>query len=338
MNTAAKKALKITGIVIGSIVGLLLLLYAVLWIVRAAVYGESTSARETVCKIPDLGKDFVPQGIGHSEETDTYIMTGYHGKNDQTMMYLVKDGSPRRVRLNDDEGGVLIGHGGGVTCTKDYVYIANSNKLWVYSLTALIDGAESGDAVSPLGIKPVDNTAAFVFSDSTRLFVGEFYRAGNYETDEAHHVTTPSGEINRAIVSCYPLDESGAITADYPDYAISVTGLVQGFAVKDGTYMLSRSYGLTNSSLEYYTAPLDNGDAVEISFKHADELGTKTIPLYILDQSCKFKTLTLPSFSEDLAVVNGRVIVTTEAACNKYIIGKLFGANKVYSYPIYEKD
>ncbi|MDE7300804.1 MAG: hypothetical protein K2N47_01400 [Clostridia bacterium] len=185
----------------------------------------------------------------------------------------------------------------------------------------------------------VDNNAAYVFNDGEHLYVGEFYRAGNYETDEAHHFTTPNGDNNKAIVSRYALDGEGRLAADgvqpYPDMVISVTGLVQGFAVHNGTYMLSRSYGLRNSDLEYHTAPKDSGETITPKFKKNADAEERAVPLYYLDNTTKFKSLVLPSFSEDLTIANDRVVVTNEASANKYIIGKLFGAHKVYSFPVY---
>ena len=331
MNKVAKKAVMITGIVLGTIVGLFLLLYAVLAIIRSSAYKESMKLREYVCTIPEIGSGYAPQGIGYSAEQDLYVMTGYDGNN-HTVTYLVKDNVPTRVYLADENGSELKGHAGGVTCAKDYVYIANGHRLDVYSLTALMNA--NGSRINALSHFPVDNSASFCFSDNDNLYVGEFYRAGNYETDSAHHYVTPGGDENKAIVSCYPLDADGAIDAAYPEYAISVTGLVQGFAVKDGTYILSRSYGLKHSQLEYYSELKDDGAMVTIKFKLEPERGEKQIPLYYLDSTNLKKSLTLPAFSEDLTVKGDRVIVTNESACNKYVVGKLFAGNKVYAYPI----
>ena len=310
---------------------LFLLLYAVLAIIRSAAYKESMKLREYVCTIPEIGSGYAPQGIGYSEEQDLFIMTGYD-KKDSTVLYLVKDNEPTRVYLADETGAELKGHAGGVTCTKDYVYIANGHKLDIFSLHALMNA--NGNAVKALSHFPVDTSAAFCFSDDDHIYVGEFYRKGNYETDNSHHYVTPNGDDNKAIVSCYPLNGDGAISADYPEYAISVTGLVQGFAVKDGVYILSRSYGLKHSKLEYYSAPKDGGAMVTVSFKLEPTREKTQIPLYYLDSTNLIKSLTLPAFSEDLTVKGERVVVTNESACNKYFVGKLFGGNKVYSYPV----
>lgn len=329
-----KKPVRIIVTVLVSIVTLFVMLYAVLWIINGAMYGENRYFREYVCDVPEVNSGYAPQGISYAKAADGkeyYLHTGYDNA-DRTVLYVTEGNSPRRVYLNGEDGTDLIGHAGGIACTKDYVYIANGKHLHVYSLAAIL--AASGDTHAEL-IKsiPVDNNAAYVFSNDTHLYVGEFYRAGNYETDETHHYTTPNGDGNTAIVSCYTLDNDGLVNSTYPEYCISITGLVQGFATKNGVYILSRSYGLANSSLEYYSEPKDSGKTIATKF--ADEtIEPKNVPLYYLDSSNLTRKLTLPSFSEDLTICGDRVVVTNESAANKYIVGKLFGGWKVYSYPI----
>ena len=339
MNKTVKKTLTITGIVIGSLIALFLLLYLIMAIIGAASYGEARSLREYVCDIPEINGGIAPQGLTYSKEEDLYILTGYTGGN-LTLLHIVEDGKSRRVNLVDQNGDAVKGHAGGVTCTKDRVYIANDSTLLMFSLSEL----KNATADTKVAVKQsfaVDNTAAYCFSDDEYLFVGEFYRAGNYETEKSHHYTTPDGQENKAIVSCYKLDNTGLLqTTDgqaYPLFCISVTGLVQGFAAYDGTCILSRSYGLSNSRLEYHSQPIDSGKTISVKFKYNENAMQKDMPLYYLDSTTNIKTLTLPAFSEDVTIVNGRVAVTNESAANKYFVGKLFDGGKVYSYPIYKK-
>lgn len=340
MNKAVKKSLIIIGGIIGGFVALFLLLYAILAIIGCAAYGEYREVRKYECVIADLGSGLAPQGITYSAERDLFIQTGYKTGN-YSALYLVRGDEYREVSLLDGKGNPLKGHAGGVTVTKDRVYIANGGYLYLYSLNAL-ENAAGGVAYEHAF--PVDNNAAYCFSDDEKLYVGEFYRAGNYETDEAHHYETPSGEYNQAIVSCYALDETGLLVcADdgqpYPEYRISITGLVQGFAISDGTIMLSRSYGLVNSEIEYHTLPKAAPcDDVLVTFKNNKDAAEHYVSLYYLDGTTLFKTLIAPSFTEDLAIKDGRLVVTNEASANKYFVGKLFGANKVYSLPIFEDD
>jgi hypothetical protein len=42
----------------------------------------------------------------------------------------------------------------------------------------------------------------------------------------------------------------------------------------------------------------------------------------------------MPVFSEGLSIKDGKIVISFESACNKYVIGKLFFATKVVSYPV----
>lgn len=104
---------------------------------------------------------------------------------------------------------------------------------------------------------------------SDRLYVGEFYRDGNYETDKKHWLTTPTGYQNTAFMYEYNVSAS----TDYGLYLLSDTAgtpapeikkifslpeKIQGaaFTGRTGTgtnstshLILSQSYGLANSHL-----------------------------------------------------------------------------------------
>lgn len=337
MNKTAKKTLIIIGIVLASIVGLFLLLYFILFLIGCGKYGDARDIRQYVCTVPEINSGWAPQGIAYTDSG--YVQTGYDSDNN-VVMYLVNGDSYKRVLTVDENGKAIKGHAGGVACTKNSVYVANDNAVFRFDLSDIKSAAARGK-VTVKQVIPVDNRAAYCHSDDNYLYVGEFYRAGNYETEKSHYYTTPNKADNKAIVSCYRLDENGMMVGDaqpYPEYCISVTGLVQGFAVKDGVVMLSRSYGLVDSELQYHTLPIDGGAKITVSFKKNTDAPQKEVPLYYLDNTTNFKTLTLPAFSEDVTIKGDRVVVTNESAANKYIVGKLFGANKVYSYPIYKKE
>ncbi|MDE6029375.1 MAG: hypothetical protein K2F90_03540 [Clostridiales bacterium] len=338
MNGKLNKALKITAIVIASIVALFLLLYLILFFIGLGKYGTARDLRKYVCDVAEINSGWAPQGVAYAGD-GYYIQTGYDGDND-VVVYFGKGESFKRIVPIDQNGKPAKGHAGGVACTKDNVYIANDNALLRLDLNA-IKSAKAGGKVAVAQTVAVDNRAAYCYSDDTHLYVGEFYRAGNYETEKSHYYTTPNGEKNKAIVSCYALDDNGLICAEnvqpYPEYCISLTGLVQGFAIKDGTAVLSRSYGLVDSELQYHTLPAEPSAQITVAFKKNATAESKQVPLYYLDGKTLFKTLTLPSFSEDVTIVNDRVVVTNEASANKYFIGKLFNAAKVYSYPLYKK-
>lgn len=115
------------------------------------------------------------------------------------------------------------------------------------------------------------------YSTSTdKLYVGEFYRKGNYETNPLHHVTTNNGTQNKAFVYEYSLSTSSEFgvsklsASNLPEdmkvpkiqYIYSIPDKIQGFArIKENTensntntgkLVLSQSWGLPNSTLYYY--------------------------------------------------------------------------------------
>lgn len=107
-----------------------------------------------------------------------------------------------------------------------------------------------------------------------RLYVGEFYRAGNYETDKTHKLKTPNGYQNTAFMYEYSVNTSskfGVTTissqSNNPvsgdnvvpkiNYIYSIPERIQGIAfsartnysANNGMLVLSQSYGLSNSHL-----------------------------------------------------------------------------------------
>ncbi len=319
-----KKIGKILLIALISVVSLLLVVWLGLWIARAIAYNDYISHKETVSKIPALGDGFVPQGLAYAED-DVYLHSGYNG--DAIAIHLTVGKEEKEIIPVDKSGNVWEGHGGGITRAGKYVYVATDGQLIIFEYDALL-GAQDGDCVANVGTFKVDTAASFCFTDGNRIYVGEFYRPVVYETDPAQHYTTPAGDENKAIVSCYALLEDGSIADKYPLYSISIRSQVQGFAVKDNVFILSSSWGVNSSKLDFYRGLGTAGATISISGME--------VPLYYLDSSNHIKTVNMPAFSEGIDIVENRVIISFESACNKYIIGKFFFANKVVSYPIFE--
>lgn len=302
---------------------LLLIAWVGLLVAKLVAYPDYMQNKENVCTLPDIHAGYVPQGLDHVEG-DTYLLSGYNG-HDMLSLYISQNGESKKILPVDRNGKLLESHGGGVTSAGDFVYVTDESELIIFSLSDL-KNAKDGDKVACIGTFPVDTAASFCFADGSYLYVGEFYYADHYEIDLSHSFTTPAGDRHRALISCYPLAADGSIADAYPLYSISVTSMVQGFAVKGDTFILSRSWGLNSSKLEFYTGLKDSLTTIDIS--------GKAVPLYYLDHTNLDQTVMMPAFSEDLDIVGDRVIVSFESACNKYIVGKLFWADKVISYPI----
>lgn len=309
-----------------AIISVLAILFIVLWFVMFVagniIYREYLSGRERVCRIPELNCGFTAQGITYIAETGGYIQSGYNRNG--LALYYVNGSEIRGFVPLSESGEPEKGHGGGVTHAGDFVYVAGDESLVVYSLSELLE-ADNGASLECKGRVLVDNSASFCFSDGHLIYVGEFYRAGNYETSPDHAYTTPEGEERRAIVSCYRLNDDGSFASDIPEYRISVPELVQGFAVKDGVIALSRSWGLNSSVLEFYNGMIDSGEK--------QKYGSSEIPLYYVGSTNLINALTIPAFSEDMTTNGESVVISFESASNKYIVGKLFNAYYANSYP-----
>lgn len=311
-----KKILKIVLI----IVLVLLVLWGVANLAKFVIYPDYMQQRQNVCSIPDLNNGFIPQGITYDSESNSYIMSGYMG--DGVALYVVTDSDYKEVKLLTADGKPFEGHGGGVTAVGKYVYVADGGCLTAFNI-ADIRANETATAVKEI---KVDNSASYVSSDENYVYVGEFYRAGNYETEESHYFTTPEGEENKAIVSAYKVEADGEINAATPEFSVSLPSLVQGFAMKDGVAILSRSWGLSSSKIEFYGELENSGKTISASGKE--------VPLYYVGSKNLIKSVDAPFFSEDITVVGDRVVINFESATNKYIIGKLFFATHATSYPI----
>ena len=328
-----KRILKLFCILLTSVLALVLLVLGGLHAARFIIYPDYYAQGEAISKIPALYQGFVPQGLSYHPQTDTYFHSGYNGENIE--LYLVNGDAVREIVLLTLDGVQATGHGDGVAIEGDYLYIADCTGhseqrvgfLRVYCLEDILK-AKDGDAIREIDHVILDTPASFCFSDGNYIYVGEFYRADNYETVEHHHLTTPAGDENKAIFIALPLGENGSITEDTkPEFAVSITSLVQGIAVtENGTVMLSRSWGLNNSHIEFHDGWKDSGKEIAI--------GDNDLPLYYLDSSTMTKDLIMPAFSEALVIIDDKVAVSFESACNKYIVGKFFFANKVIAFPI----
>ena len=324
---------KIFLIAIGALVALILLAWLSLHVAKYFMYPDYYKNRETVSNIPGLNDGFVPQGLDYDPETDTYIHSGYNGAYAE--LYFVTGKKTKKLIPVTEAGERELGHSGGVTRAGDYLYVCDNAKegdgkvgfVRIYRFADLM-AAEDGAEIKAIGIFEVDTSSSFGFSDDQYLYVGEFYRPGSYETPATHSYTTPAGDENRAILSAYRLNDDGSIADQYPEFSISIPAQVQGVAfTASGKIAISTSWGLSASHLEIHSGMQDSGTTISVSGKE--------VPLYYIDSSTREQDVTMPAFSEGLAMLDeNKIIISFESACNKYIIGKLFFATKIVSFPM----
>ena len=233
--------------------------------------------------VPGLDTKFTAQGMANINDSDQYIISGYISDGAPSRFYVVDTttNESRYFTLKVD-GKDYTGHAGGVEVVGSKVWTVSGDDgghCYCFNLED-VQNAQDGDVINVKGVFETNNGADFVFANDGLLWVGEFYKEGVYDTDASHHLTTTSGEVNRALVFAYEIDqsESTGVVSSLPQKAISVRDLCQGIAVgENGEFIMSTSFSLPDSNIYVYENVLEQNAHATV------EVGTRTIPVWHLD-------------------------------------------------------
>ena len=280
--------------------------------------------------IPDINDGFVAQGLAYDERSGCFFVTGYMNDKSVSPIYMVEKENGvciKTLKMQNPDGSEFHGHAGGMTVHGDYVYVAGSGDhcLYVFSYEDAMN-LNDGDFIKSIGTfsMPDEMSVAYVASDAEHLYSGEFYRPGNYETDESHKMTTDAGDYNQAMIFGYRFSDSDDAVfglESKPFEAYSVTDLVQGMELKDGKMYLSTSYGVAFSHILVYDKPVS---------KKVYTVAGITMPLYELDSASLVKNYQFAPMSEEIVFVDNKLYTMCESASDKYIFGKLTSAKWCY--------
>lgn len=329
MSEKKSKKGRIALCIVGAAV-LALGIFLVVWYCGAS-YPQFDSLARREFAIPGLSDGVCPQGLTALPENGQgydFAMSGYLSKGPSRVYLIDEDGEGTEKYITlIEKGAADESHFGGVACSEEFLYVASGNRIARVSLAEAL-AAENGGAVEADYFEAGLN-AAFCQYTENMLYVGEFYRPGNYETPESHHLQTADGSMNYAVVYAYEVDEAGA-PAGEPSFAVSVREQVQGIAVYEGGIALSCSYGLPDSTIWVYENVL--GGQADKSL----EVGGTSVPLYMLDSSNLKTTITAPCMSEEIAVKDGRLYILFESLSNKYKLFTRTRMSHVYSIALGE--
>lgn len=238
-----------------------------------------------------------------SKTQDYFLVSAYMKDGSPSRIYVTGKvtGYVGYVTLKNIDGTDFYGHCGGVAANDKTLWVTGESKVHVAKisenkgiLAEIIQKAELSAAPAEIDENgqtvehdiSVKFTAEFnancrasfcyYFNDPTysttsydRLYVGEFYRAGNYKTDDKHKMTTPAGYKNTAFMYEYNVSTSSEYglstltdsTLDGKNKVpkiqkiFSLPEKIQGVAWANrtgsgnGIMVLSQSYGLANSHL-----------------------------------------------------------------------------------------
>ncbi len=320
------RPLRIVLIALGALAALAVVaLIAVNAYVRIA-YSQFYDDAEPVFPIPGLAEGFIPQDLDHVEGRDIWLFSGYVGEGEPSPIYKrMPDGSTQRITVQLPDGSTYTGHGSGITSDAAHLFLTQDEGLLVFDLADVAD-APDGGTVRAAAERSLEFSPAFLNIEDDVMYLGNFYRAGNYETPAHHRLRTADGSTNPAVV--YGYLASAEAPFGYEEQAALVYSIperIQGICeVPGGGIALSQSYGLASSHILVYdpTKALTDG-----SFT-ADG---REVPLYMLDSTNLVSDITAPPMTEGIEWHDDRVYIAEESATTKYLFGNLYGAGQVYA-------
>ena len=312
------KGLKITlWVLLTPIVAILLIVFLIFSIFNASkflIYKDYFSIRKDICINQGLNDNYVPQGIGYDFRDDYIYTSGYMSDKTASRIYYTDETNDYGYVKLSKKGEPFTGHLGGIAISNSIAYISTDKVVYKIRTNEIIN-SENGASVEVGPKFTVNNNSDFIYSIGKYLYIGEFHKLNTpYICD--HQIKVDDNLTYNAIMTKY--DRSDLTK---PLEIFSIPNEIQGCAVlASGDIILSSSYSVKDSHYYYYKANTE-------SFKQLNETidGVKVTALVN-------PTLDLrgPAMSEGLALYkDGTILNVTEAACNKYIFGKLFFANKI---------
>lgn len=334
---------RVIAIIVLVLMGLFIAIVAGINIYVQTTYASFYDQAEKQFEIPGINDGFIPQDLDYLDSENVWFFSGYMNDGSPSPLYkrtnntaaenveAAENGTGNdaqtvtKINLANPDGTPYTDHGSAITTTDEYAFLAAEESYLVFDAAALA-AAEEGDTVVALDRIALDFSPAFMNIENDALYLGVFYHPGDYETPAAMHITTPDGTENPAVMYSYPQDETQPYGfAHVPAAVYSIPGMIQGTCqTESGEIVLCQSFGANSSHLYVYS----QDDLAPIGIYSADGVD---VPLYCLDGSNLTNDVVAPPMLEGIENEGGQVYVTDEAASNKYLYGKLYGAGHVYS-------
>lgn len=327
IDASAPRGLRIALVALGALVAIVIIAVLALNIYVRAAFSSFFEAAEPQFEIPGLASGFVPQDLDHVEADDSWLFSGYMADHSPSPIYRrTAAGETQTLYVTTPEGAPYDGHGSAITTNEQFAYLACEDGYLVIPLDTLIFAAD-GDHLQATEMVPLDFSPAFMNIEDGQLYAGNFYYPGDYETPANHHIITPDGTENPAVMYAFPEEpETPGRFSTVPDEVFSIPGMVQGTCLSaEGDIVLSTSFGIAPSHLLAYSVDLAAPDG---TFTTNDG---NEVPLFCLDSRNQVGDLEGPPMQEGIESHDGRIFTSDESASNKYIFGKLCGAGKVYA-------
>lgn len=256
-----------------------------------------------------------------------FLVSAYMNDGSPSRIYVTcqETGFVGYVTMLEEDGSLHHGHVGGIATNGIRLWVTYGKSILVAEanpeygseniLSEIVSKAEKNSALEEGGevlsiqfttsFKANCNAAFLYYYDDARyigltydrLYVGEFYRKGNYETDLSHRLETTTGYKNTALMYEYNVDDnsenpyglkrlndsSANVTEEnnvpkiQKIYSLpeKIQGIAfsgrKGYNTNDGVLVLSQSYGLSNSHLLCFDWKKVNENSNRALYKQASE-------------------------------------------------------------------
>lgn len=327
MAKGKHRALKVVGIVAGVIVGLAVIAVVALNLYIKVGFASFYDRTEIKGDVPGLSTGFVPQDMDHVLADDSWVFSGYMPDGSPSpVFHRLADGTVQTLYVEMPDGSLYADHGSGITSNEEFLYLTCDEGYLLIPMDDLVF-AQDGQTLKAVERVGLDFSPAFLNIEENQLLTGEFYYPGDYETPDHHRITTPDGTENPAVMYAYPQDaQNPGHFSTVPDSVFSIPGMVQGTCrLNENQLVLSTSYGFAPSHLLVYDTNLGYPDGT-----YTTDAGDE-VALYCLDSRNLALDVAGPPMLEGIDDYDGLVYTCDEAASNKYLFGKLYGASKVYA-------
>lgn len=271
-----------------------------------------------LCSIPELEKDFVPQGFCYIEAENMFAITYYSAGGENSIVTFIDADSGERVKtvnLCYDDGSACTAHVGGVADIGDSLLISSGKSVRRLKIKDALK-ADDYSKVNFCGKLATNMQASYIGSYKNLLFVGQFYSFkldGSYDTPVEQRLYTPSGKRNYAMCEEYDLSDMDKVFNDEkadPIMVISVPNSVQGVAFDGDTFVTSSSYTFNNpSKIRYYKLNVS---------ENVFSMNGVDVPLCFLEEKQAEKTVKVPPMSEGIDWYNGKIAGIFESGANKF--------------------
>lgn len=284
---------------------------------------------ETGFVVPGLAEGLIPQGICYDDAHGVYLISGYFEDDTPSQICVVNKAGTftGSVGVITPGGKRSTGHFGGVAVYRDWVYVANTENLYVLSLPEIL-AADADFVQAKVALQtclPATSGAEVAngvlwltqFTENS----GKSVKAADpiYQTKLGHKLYARADGYVLDADSPFGIRESHLIDGvAIPDKAIAIPNEVQGMTtLPDGAPVFSCSYGRGMRSFVLFCK--------DVTACKADEtltFGAAQVPLWHCRLVDRKATITAPPMLQEVCVgPDGRLCFLSESGAAKYRLG-----------------